>query len=49
MPAAMPSAAPRALAPRQISPPKKAGANWAIAANDISPIEASRALLVLSR
>ena len=49
MPAAMPSAAPRPLAPRQISPPKKAGANCAIAANDISPIEASRALFVLSR
>ena len=38
-----------ALAPRQISPPKKAGANCAIAANDIRPIEARRALLVLSR
>jgi hypothetical protein len=49
MPAVMPSAAPLALAPRQISAPKKAGANCAIAAKDIRPIEASRALLVLSR
>ncbi len=49
MPATMPSAAPLALASRQISPPKKEGANWAIAAKDISPIDASRALLVLSR
>ena len=44
MPDDMPSAAPRALAPRQNSPPKKAGPNWAIAANDISPIDDSRVL-----
>jgi len=37
--------APRAVARRQIMPPKKAGASWAIAAKDSSPIEASAAVL----
>ena len=45
----MPSAAPLPLAPRQISPPISAGANWAMAAKDIRPIDDRRALLVLSR
>ena len=31
----------RALARRHIMPPSRAGANWAIAANETSPIEAS--------
>ena len=46
MPATMPSAAPRPLARRQISPPTNAGANCAIAANDLRPIEDSRAPFV---
>ena len=37
----MPAMAPRAVAPRQNRPPKKAGASWATAANDNRPIEAS--------
>ena len=42
----MPITAPRAFAPRQIRPPMSAGANWAIAAKEISPIAARRVLLV---
>ena len=43
----MPRAAPRPLAPRHISPPIRAGANWAIAAKLMRPIADSRALSVL--
>ena len=43
----MPSSAPRAFAPRQISPPKKAGANWAMAAKEMRPMAASRVLCVV--
>ena len=41
MPALMPAIAPVAVPRRQTSPPKKAGVNCAMAANDKSPIEAS--------
>ena len=37
----MPAIAPRAVARRQISPPKKAGASCAMAAKESRPIEAS--------
>jgi hypothetical protein len=37
------------LAPRQISPPKKAGANCAMAAKEMRPIAASRVLPVVPR
>ena len=39
----MPAVAPSAVARRQNSPPKKAGAIWAMAAKEIRPIEASAA------
>ena len=35
--------APRAVARRQNRPPKNAGANWAMAANDSKPMEANAA------
>src|SRR6516165_9443511 len=41
IPIVIPASAPRAVAPRQIKPPKKAEASCAIAANDSNPIEAS--------
>ena len=41
MPTVMPAMAPRAVARRQISPPKNAGASCAIAANDNRPMAAS--------
>ena len=44
MPAVMPAIAPRAVPRRQIRPPKNAGANCAMAANDNRPIEASCAV-----
>jgi len=36
----MPAIAPRAVAPRHIRPPKKAGPSCAIAAKDSNPISA---------
>ncbi len=41
MPAVMPPMAPDAVPRRQTSPPKNAGVNCAMAANDNSPIDAS--------
>jgi hypothetical protein len=40
-PAANPASAPRRVPPFQKMPPSAAGANWATAANEMSPIETS--------